>query len=157
MWEIHQAEQYQELLCQMITINREVSSAVSTSINMCRKLDGSLFGEENDNYPLLHISVFPVKEQSFLLISALKKNQLYFKAFMQQFMMLPEEAILKKFNIIFQLLAENIMISPRTVNKMTAQEKRELLTIFRVETMSLYYQRGININSWANQVSYNIW
>ncbi len=156
-WKIYQAGRYQELLCQIITINREVSSAVSTSINMCRKLDGSFFGIENDNYPLLHISVFPTEEKSYLLISALKKNELYFKSFTQQFIMLSEEAILKRFNIILPLLAENIMISPRIINKMTAQEKQQLLMIFRIETMSFYYQKGIDINCWANQVSYNIW
>lgn len=49
------------------------------------------------------------------------------------------------------------MISPRIVNKMTAQEKKQLLMIFRIETMSFYYQIGIDINRWANEVSYNIW
>lgn len=73
------------------------------------------------------------------MISALKKNELYFKAFVQQFIMFSEEAILKRFNIILPLLAENIMISPRVVNKMTSQEKHELLMLFRIETMSFYY------------------
>lgn len=156
-WQIYHSGQYQELLSQIITINRAINSAVSASVNICRKLDGSFFGKENDNYPLLHISIFPTQEKSYLLISALKENELYFKAFMQQFMMLSEEAILKRFNIILPLLAENIMISPRVVNKMTEQEKRQLLMIFRVETMSFYYQKGIDINCWANEVSYNLW
>lgn len=156
-WKIYHTEQYQELLSYIVTINREINSAVSTSINMCRKLDGSFLGKENENYPLLHISAFPSKEKSYLLISALKKNEIYFKSFMQQFLMLSEDAILKRFNIIFPLLAKNIMISPRVVNKITSQEKQQLLLIFRLETMSLYYQRGVNINSWADQVSYNIW
>lgn len=156
-WKIYHNKQYEDLLSQIITINRKIDSAVSTSINMCRKLDGSFFGKENDDYPLLHISAFPSKEKSYLLISALKKNEPYFKAFTQQFLMLSEEAILKRFNIIFPLLAENIMISPRVVNKMTLAEKQQLLLIFRIETMSLYYQRGIDINRWSEQVLYNIW
>lgn len=156
-WEIYHTERYQDLLCNIITINRKINSAVSTSFNMCRKLDGSFFGEENANYPLLHITAFPTKEKSYILISALKENETYFNTFMQQFTMLSKEAILKRFNIIFPLLAENIMISPRVVEKMSLQEKKQLLTIFRVETMGLYYKTGININSWANQVSYNIW
>ena len=156
-WKIYHTEQYQELLNYVVTINREINSAVSTSINMCRKLDGSFFGKENENYPLLHISVFPSEEKSYLLISALKKNETYFKAFTQQLLMLSEESILKRFNIIFPLLAENIMISPRVVNKMTLQEKNQLLQVFRLEAMSFYYERGININQWADQVLYNIW
>ena len=156
-WEIYQSEQYEELLCKVITINREVGSAVSTSINMCRKLDGSLFGKENDNYPLLHISVFPTEGMSYLLISALKENEPYFRAFTQQFMLFSEETILKRFNIILPLLADNIMISPRIVNRMTAEETQHLLTVFRLETLSFYYQIGIDINQWADQVSYNIW
>lgn len=156
-WQIYRAEQYQELLCKIITINRKIDSAVSTSINMCRKLDGSIFGKENENYPLLHISIFPTEEKSYLLVSALKENEEYFEAFMQQFMLLSEDAILKRFNIIIPLLAENVMISPRIVNRMTLQEKRELLTVFRIETMGLYYKMGIDINGWAEQVSYGIW
>lgn len=156
-WQIYHAECYQELLCKIITINRQVNSAVSTSINVCRKLDGTFFGEENDGYPFLHISVFPTEERSYLLISALKENESYFNAFVQQFTMLSEEAILKRFNIILPLLADNIMISPRVVKKMTEQEKKQLLMIFRIETMSFYYQNGIDINSWSNQVTYNIW
>lgn len=156
-WAIYHSGCYDELLTHIITIDREVESAVSTSINMCRKLDGSLFGNENDNYPLLHISVFPTTGKSYLLISALKENEIYFKTFMQQFTMFSVNTILKIFNIIFPLLAENIMISPRVVNKMTEQDKKQLLMIFRVEAMSFYYQGGIDINRWANQVSYNIW
>ena len=156
-WEILKAEQYQDLLCHIIPISTEINSAVSTSINICRKLDGSLFGEENKNYPLLHISAFPAEGKSYLLISALKENEKYFKAFTQQFIMFSEKAILKRFNILLPLLAENIMISPRVVNKMTLAERNQLLLIFRVETMGLYYRDGININRWADQVSYNLW
>lgn len=156
-WRIYQTERYQDLLSQIITIDREVSSAVSTSINVCRKFDGSFFGKENDNYPLLHISVFPTEEKSYLLISALKKNERYFNAFTRQLLMLSKDTILKRLNIILPLLAENIMISPRIVNKMTAQEKGHLLMLFRIETLSFYYQIGIDINRWADQVSYNIW
>lgn len=76
---------------------------------------------------------------------------------MNQFIMLTDEAILKKFNIMIPLLTENIMISPSVINKMTEQEKKQLLTIFRLETLSLYDQRGISVNCWAEQVSYNIW
>lgn len=156
-WEIYHTGKYQELLCQIFTINREVNSAVSTSINICRKLDGSLFGKENDNYPLLHITVFPTKGKSYILISSLKENEQYFKNFIHQFILMSEEAILKRFNIILPLLAENIMLSPRLVKQMSEQEKKELITIFRIETLSLYHQNGININSWADQVSYSIW
>ena len=156
-WQIYETEQYQDLLCRVITINKKIDSAVSTSINMCRKLDGTLFGEENKNYPLLHISMFPTEEKSYLLISALKENEEYFKAFTQQFLLMSEEAILKRFNIIIPLLADNVMISPRVVDKMTEKEKRELLTIFRIETLGFYYKIGFNINAWAEQVSYNIW
>lgn len=156
-WKIYQEEQYQELLCHVITINREVNSAVSTSINICRKLDGTFFGKENDNYPLLHISVFPADGKSHLLISTLKINEPYFKSFTQQFTMLSEEAILKRFNVIFPLLADNIMISPRIVNKMTLEDKRQLLSIFRIETLGFYWKNGIDINCWSEQVSYNIW
>lgn len=156
-WKIYHTERYRDLLCYIITINREIEAAVSTSTNVCRKLDGSLFGQENANCPLLHFSAFPCQEKSFLLISALKKNERYFKAFTQQLIMRTEDNILKLFNIIFPLLAQNIMISPRVVNKMTPQQKQQLLLMYRVETMSLYYQRKINVNQWAEQVSYSIW
>lgn len=156
-WEILKTEKYQDLLCKVITIDKKIESAVSTSINMCRKLDGTLFGEENNNFPLLHISAFPIEEKSYLLISSLKENEKYFNTFMQQFALMSEKAILKRFNIIIPLLAENIMISPRIVNKMTEKQKRDLLTIFRIETMGLYYKIGFDINKWAEQVSYSIW
>ena len=156
-WEILRKGQYQDLLCYSVPISREINIAVSTSINIYRKLDGNLFGKENDKYPLLHISAFPVDGKSYLLISCLKENEDYFKAFTKQFMLLSEEAILKKFNVLLPLLAENIMISPRVVKKMVDTEKRQLLGVFRTETMGLYYEHGININSWAEQVSYNLW
>lgn len=156
-WRIYHSERYQDLLCQVITIHRELGSTVSTSVNMCRKLDGALFGIENENYPLLHISVIPGKEKSFLLISALKKNEAYFNAFMQQFTNLSVGKILKLFNIILPLLAENIILSPRIVKKMTVRNKIDLLAIFRIETLSIYYKNGIDINRYADQVSYNIW
>ena len=156
-WEILRTEQYQDLLCYIVPIGREINIAVSTSINICRKLDGTLFGKENDKYPLLHISAFPVDGKSYLLISCLKENEDYFKAFTNQFMLFSEEAILKKFNVLLPLLAENIMISPRVVKKMDDTEKRQLLVVFRTETMGLYYEHGININSWAEQVTYNLW
>lgn len=156
-WQIYQTKQYQDLLCQIITINREVNSAVSTSINIYRKLNGDLFGKENASFPLLHISVFPAQGQSYLLISALKENELYFKAFTNQFAMLSSETIFKRFNVILPLLAENIMISPRIVNKMTAKQKKHLLMIFRLETLSFYHQHGFDINRWSEQVSYSLW
>ena len=156
-WEILRTGQYQDLLCYCVPISREINIAVSTSINICRKLDGTLFGKENDKYPLLHISAFPIDGKSYLLISCLKENADYFKAFTNQFMLLSEEAILKKFNILLPLLAENIMISPRVVKKMDDTEKRQLLVVFRTETMGLYYEHGISINNWAEQVTYNLW
>lgn len=156
-WEIMKTEQYQDLLCRIITINFEINSAVSTSINVCRKLDGALFGEENKDYPLLHISAFPIEGKSYVLISALKENEQYFKAFTQQFVMLSQSAILKQLNILLPLLAENIMISPRVVNKMTPTEKEHLMMIFRPETMGFYYKFGFNIHQWAEKVKYNIW
>lgn len=156
-WQIYHTKQYQELLCRIITINKVIESAVSTSINMCRKLDGSFFGEENNNFPLLHISIFPTENQSYILISSLKENEKYFKAFMQQFIMFSEKSILKRFNIIIPLLADNIMISPRIINKMSDSEKNQLLDIFRIETMSYYYQYGLDINELSNKISYNIW
>lgn len=156
-WEILRTEQYQDLLCYIVPISREINIAVSTSINICRKLDGTLFGAENDKYPLLHISAFPVDGKSYLLISCLKENEDYFKAFTTQFTLLSVETILKKFNVLLPLLAENIMISPRVVKKMNDAERKQLLVIFRTETMGLYCGRGININSWAEQVTYNLW
>ena len=156
-WEILRTEQYQDLLCYIVPISREINIAVSTSINICRKLDGTLFGAENDKYPLLHISAFPVDGKSYLLISCLKENEAYFKAFTTQFTLLSVETILKKFNVLLPLLAENIMISPRVVKKMNDAEKKQLLVIFRTETMGLYCGCGININSWAEQVTYNLW
>jgi len=39
---------------------------------------------------------------------------------------------------------------------MTEQEKKQLLLIFHIETMSMYYQYGFSISKWADQVSYNI-
>lgn len=156
-WEILKTEQYQDLLSRIIPINTEINAAVSTSINVCRKFDGALFGKENENYPLLHISLFPTEGKSYLLISALRENEQYFKAFTQQFAMLSEKTILKRLNILLPLLAENIMISPRIVNKMTPIERRQLLMIFRTETMGFYYKVGIDINRWSDQVSYNLW
>ena len=156
-WKIYYSEQYEDLLSRVITINRKINSAVSTSINISRKLDGTLFGDENINYPLLHISIFPQGDKSYFLISSLKENKEYFITFMNQFVMLSEEDILKKFNIIIPLLAENIMISPFVVNKMTEQEKKQLLIMFRLETMSLYNQIGIDVNRWSERVSYNLW
>lgn len=156
-WEILHTEQYSDLLCHIVVVNREIEAAVSTSINVCRRLDGTLFGTENKEYPLLHISAFPAEGKSYLLISSLKENKTYFREFINQFAMLTEDAILKRFNILLPLLAENIMISPRVVNKMTPMERKQLLMIFRMETMSIYYQFGIDINHWSEQVSYNIW
>ena len=117
----------------------------------------ALFGEVNKNYPLLHISAFPADGKSYLLISALKENEAYFSAFTSQFSLLTVEMILKRFNILLPLLAENIMISPRVVNKMQEVDKNQLLMIFRIETMGFYYRQGIDINRWSEQVSYNIW
>lgn len=156
-WNIWETERYSDLLTYIIPISREVNSAVSTSINVYRKFDGSLFGEENREYPFLHISVFPTEGKSYILISALKENELYFKTFTNQLVMLSQDAILKRFNILLPLLAENIMISPRVVNKMTPTDKQQLLTIFRMETMGLYCNVGININCWSEQVTYNLW
>ncbi len=156
-WEILHTEQYSDLLCRIIVVNREIEAAVSTSINVCRRFDGKLFGEENKNYPLLHISAFPADGKSYLLISALKENEAYFRAFTSQITLLTVETILKRFNILLPLLAENIMISPRVVNKMQVEDKNQLLMIFRIETMSFYFQHGIDLNRWSEQVSYNIW
>lgn len=156
-WEIYHTEQYHELLNYIITIDREVNSAVSTSINVYRKFDGSLFGNENDDNPLLHISIFPSENKSYILISALKKDEPYFRAFTQQFAMLSVKDILNLLNIIIPLLAQNIMISPRIINNMTTKEKKELLTIFKIETLDFYYQQGIHIDNWSKQISYNLW
>lgn len=156
-WEIMKTGRYHELLCRIIPINFEINSAVSTSINVCRKFDGTLFGEENKDYPLLHISAFPMEGKSYVLISALKENERYFKAFTQQFVMFSPLGILKRLNILLPLLAENIMISPRVVNKMTPTAKKQLIMIFRVETMGFYYRIGFDINRWSDQVLFNIW
>lgn len=156
-WEILRTEKYQNILTYIVPISFEINSAVSTSINVCRKFDGSLFGEENNNYPLLHFSVFPMEGKSFVLISTLKENEPYFKAFTQQFTMFSEEMVLKHFNILLPLLAENIMISPRIVNAMTPKDRKQLLTIFRVETMGFYYKVGFSVTKWCEQVTYNLW
>lgn len=156
-WKIYHTEQYHELLNYIITIDREVNSAVSTSINVYRKFDGSLFGNENDDNPLLHISIFPSENKSYILISALKKDESYFRAFTQQFAMLSVKAILNLLNITIPLLAQNIMISPRIIDNMTTKEKKELLAIYQIETLHFYYQQGINIDNWSKQISYNLW
>lgn len=156
-WEIYHTECYHELLTHIVTIDREIGFAVSSSINILRKFDGTLFGNENVNYPLLHISAFPTEGKSYLLISALKKNETYFKAFTHQFIKFSVDDVLKRFNIIFPLLIDNIYISPRVVDEMTSKERKELLAIFNIKGIILYNDRGIDVNKWAEQVSYNIW
>lgn len=155
-WEILKTGQYQDLLCWTLKIDHEVGAAVSESINVLRKFDGSLFGDENKEYPLLHISLFPAEGKSYLLVSCLKEYREYFKAFINQFMLLSERAILKRFNILLPLLADNIAISPRIVDAMTDKQKKELLTVFRLETMAFYNKHGINVDAWAKEISYDI-
>lgn len=155
-WNVLHTGRYDELLTWSLSIEGEVGCAVSTSINVCRRFDGTRFGTENDEYPLLHISVFPAEGKSWILISCLQRNKDYYKEFTDQFIMMSSKRILQLLNILLPLLAENIAISPRIINSMTEQEKKELLLIFRVETMSMFYQYGFNVSSWANQVSYNI-
>lgn len=156
-WEIYHSGQYDNLISRVITINREINSAVSTSINILRKLDGTLFGEENKNYPILHISIFPSEDKSFILISTLKENEVYLNSLMSQFTMYSVETILKRFNVIIPLLSENIMISPRVVKKMTEKEKNDLLCIFSIEALHFYNNNPIDINRWSEKVSYNLW
>lgn len=156
-WNIYHKGKYEELLTKEYVIHREVLSVVSASVNICRKLDGSLFGEENSTYPLLHITVFPAKEKSYLLISSLKSNEEYFNAVIEQFESLTVEAIFKKFNILLPLVTDCIMISPKIINKMTEVERNQLLLVFNPLTLGFFYQYGININSWSKEVSFNLW
>ena len=155
-WKILHTERYEELLTWSMCIDYEVACAVSTSINVCRRFDGELFGKENEDYPLLHISVFPAEGKSWILISCLKAYRDYYQKFTDQFILMSSGRILQLLNILLPLLAENIAISPSVINMMTNQAKREFLLIFRVETMSLFYQRGINLSDWADRVSYYI-
>lgn len=155
-WNILQTGRYDELLTWTLCIEREVECAVSTSINVCRRFNGTLFGKENEEYPLLHISIFPAEGKSWILVSCLQEHKAYYKAFTDQFIMMSSEHILRLLNILLPLLVENIAISPRIINSMTEQEKKQLLLIFHIETMSMYYQYGFSISKWADQVSYNI-
>lgn len=155
-WEIMKNEQYGDLLSWRFIISKEVNCAVSTSINVYRKFNGSPFGTENSRYPLLHISLFPSDGKSYLLISCLRENEEYFKVFTSQLVMLSEDSILKRFNVLLPLLSDNIMISPRVVDKMSEKERYELLTVFNCKTSSCYLNNTVSIDALSTQVSYNI-
>lgn len=156
-WNIMKSQSYDDLLTWVIEIPSIINCAASASINVERKLNGEFFGEENRENPLIHISLFPTDmDKSYILLSSLKENQSYFNAFCTQFTMLSLNAIMKRFNILLPLFTDHIMISPHVIQNMSAQQKEELLLVFRVETMGLYHKFGININAWSEQVSYYI-
>lgn len=155
-WRIRQNKSFDDMLNWTVQIPYTIAIAASASVNVLRKLDGRLWGEVNKDYPYLHLTVFPSNACSYLLISSLKRNESYYKAFTDQFVMLSLNSVLKVFNVLIPLLVENMYISPRLIESMNDREKDALITVFRMETLSLYNTQGISISKWAEQIPYNL-
>lgn len=156
-WEIYNCNKYEDILNWKVTIPRKISFAASFAVNVLRKFDGTLFGKENSEYPLLCVSVFPQNDsRSLLIVSTHIRNREYFNSFISQFNLFSTDAILRRFNILIPLLSEDIYFAPSLVEHLLEEEVEDIKCVFSMLTLSLYNTVGFDIDKLSQIVKYDL-
>lgn len=103
--------------------------AVTTMFNPVYDLEGNqinnIYSMEKENLKSIFLSVIPIKNTSYMIISCLKNEYKYFEQYFNQIKELSQQEIKIFLNNILPTFSENIVLSPRLWEKWTPFSQRQ--------------------------------
>lgn len=110
-----------------ITLDYKVHFAVSTSFDLMFDLFGNRLQYSEYDLPMMYISIIPQEQQTLIIFSWLKEDNLLYQFFKEQLKITPTRYVLKYLNNLIPLNCENMTVGPALWNQWSADTQNEFL------------------------------
>lgn len=116
-------------------LNYEVEFAVSSSFAVKDNLYGNemndIFSIEKDTVPNIYINIFPVENETVIIMSYNIKYETVYGEYFNQIRHLTDEELEAYLNFLVINYTENVFFSPRLIDKLDGEQKESLLGSFQ--------------------------
>ncbi|AZV62646.1 SEC-C domain-containing protein [Peribacillus frigoritolerans] len=132
--EVYTNGNFEDLVTLNRSLNYEVEVAISSAFAVKDDLLGkeinNIFGRETEIIPYICINIFPVQNQTTIILSYHKKYEKVYKEYFEQIKALTDSQLEKYLNFLTINYTENVFFSPRLIDVMSEREKNSLLKSF---------------------------
>ena len=139
-----------------VTLNYETLFAVSSSLCIYTDFAGKKLCVGSSDYPYIHLTIFPENGKTNIIFSWLKKDNEYYRNFINQISKLDIQVLVDKLNLFLAMNIENIIISPKLVNAWNERQKKEFTYIQQINTRPDLTTFTFCVDNWLGQTTFNL-